>query len=165
MRPLDDTDVRTGFARDRHTFGPGGPLALGGIELPGPRLWGHSDGDAALHAVAGALLGAAGLGDLGSLFPADARTPRGVSSAELVRDVVARIGEGGHRPVAIDLAIEAGRPRLADRLAAMRAAVAMLLEIDVALVGMKASTGNLGGDEGAGRAISASALVTIGRRG
>jgi 2-C-methyl-D-erythritol 2,4-cyclodiphosphate synthase len=161
---LRDLDVRTGYARDRHTFGPGGPLALGGIELPGPRLQGHSDGDAALHAVAGALLGAAGLGDLGQLFPPDSRTPNGIASGELVRSVVERVGEAGLEPLAVDLTIEAARPRLGDRLPGMRTAIAALLGIDEGRVGIKASSGNLGGDEGAGRAISASAMATIGRR-
>jgi 2-C-methyl-D-erythritol 4-phosphate cytidylyltransferase/2-C-methyl-D-erythritol 2,4-cyclodiphosphate synthase len=83
---------RIGFGDDAHPFGPGAPLALGGIEHAGaPRLHGHSDGDVVLHAVADALLGAAGLGDLGRLFPADARTPRGIASAALVEEVVARL--------------------------------------------------------------------------
>ncbi|MBI3749578.1 MAG: 2-C-methyl-D-erythritol 4-phosphate cytidylyltransferase, partial [Chloroflexi bacterium] len=79
---------RIGIGHDSHPFGPGMPLALGGVEIPAaPRLHGHSDGDVALHAVADALLGAAGLGDLGRLFPADARTPAGIASTELLRDV------------------------------------------------------------------------------
>ncbi len=77
--------TRTGIGHDSHPFGPGMPLALGGIEIAGaPRLAGHSDGDVALHALADALLGAAGLGDLGRLFPADARTPAGIASARLL---------------------------------------------------------------------------------
>ena len=68
---------------------------LGGVAIAGaPRLHGHSDGDVALHAVADALLGAAGLGDLGRLFPADARTPRGIASA----DLIAEVGDGSRRP-------------------------------------------------------------------
>ena len=79
-RALAPAIARTGFGTDRHPFGPGTGLRLGGIEIAGaPRLAGHSDGDVALHAVADALLGAAGLGDLGRLFPADARTPLGVA--------------------------------------------------------------------------------------
>ena len=86
---------RIGFGEDAHPFGPGAPLALGGIEVPGaPRLHGHSDGDVVLHAVADALLGAAGLGDLGRLYPADATTPRGIASAELLGDVAARVARG-----------------------------------------------------------------------
>ena len=78
--------VRVGLGVDNHPFGPGEPLALGGLRIEGvPRLAGHSDGDAALHAVADALLGAAGLGDLGRLFPADSRTPEGIDSRAAAR--------------------------------------------------------------------------------
>jgi 2-C-methyl-D-erythritol 2,4-cyclodiphosphate synthase len=161
VRSLDAVDLRIGFATDRHSFGPGGPLALGGIEIPGPRLHGHSDGDAILHAVAGALLGAAGVGDLGRLFPADERTPRGIASGEIVHGVVKRLGDAGHRPVAVDVTVEGARPRLGSRLDAMQAAIAALLAIPPERVGIKASSGNLGGDPGAGRAIAASALATI----
>ena len=84
--------VRVGFGHDSHPFGPETGLLLGGIEIPGaPRLVGHSDGDVVLHAVADALLGAAGLGDLGRLFPADARTPRGIASEALLREAMARV--------------------------------------------------------------------------
>ena len=81
---------------DGHPFGPGPSLALGGIMIEGaPRLHGHSDGDVALHALADALLGAAGLGDLGRLFPADAETPAGIASEALLGEVVAA---GRRRP-------------------------------------------------------------------
>ena len=79
--------TRTGIGHDSHPFGPGDARsALGGVEIDGaPRLAGHSDGDVALHAIADALLGATGLGDLGRLFPADARTPRGIASTRAGR--------------------------------------------------------------------------------
>ena len=93
-----DTARRTGIGHDSHPFGPGEPLALGGIRIAGaPRLHGHSDGDVALHAVADALLGAAGLGDLGSLFPAGPSTPAGIDSGALLADVVARTAAAGWR--------------------------------------------------------------------
>ncbi|HET7026834.1 MAG TPA: 2-C-methyl-D-erythritol 2,4-cyclodiphosphate synthase [Candidatus Limnocylindrales bacterium] len=154
--------VRVGFARDRHSFGPGGPLALGGIEIPGPRLVGHSDGDVALHAIAGALLGAGGLADLGRLFPADHRTPHGTPSGRLLLEVVRRLESAGYRPLGVDLTIEGARPRLGDRLDAMRDAIAELVELSPDAVSVKASSGNLGGDEGAGRAVAASAVATVG---
>jgi 2-C-methyl-D-erythritol 2,4-cyclodiphosphate synthase len=154
--------TRTGFGTDRHAFGPGDGLRLGGIDIAGaPRLHGHSDGDAALHAVAGALLGAAALGDLGALYPADERTPQGVASARLLRDVVAQLGAAGWRPAAVDLTIRGARPRLAGHLPAMRDAVSGLLGVDAGAVSVKASTGNLSGDAGAGRVVEAEALVTI----
>jgi 2-C-methyl-D-erythritol 4-phosphate cytidylyltransferase/2-C-methyl-D-erythritol 2,4-cyclodiphosphate synthase len=154
--------VRIGFGHDSHPFGPAMPLRLGGVEIEGaPRLHGHSDGDVALHAVADALLGAAGLGDLGRLFPADARTPRGIASDALLREVVARLAGAGLRPASVDVTIIGARPRLGARLDGMRAAIASLLGVDEAAVNVKASTGNLAGDEGAGRSISARAVATV----
>jgi 2-C-methyl-D-erythritol 4-phosphate cytidylyltransferase / 2-C-methyl-D-erythritol 2,4-cyclodiphosphate synthase len=153
---------RSGIGHDHHPFGPGQPLLLGGIEIAGaPRLHGHSDGDVALHAVADALLGAAGLGDLGRLFPAGPATPAGVASSDLLRAVVGRLAEAGWRPATLDLTIVAARPRLAGHLDAMRAALAAQLEIGPERVSVKASTGNLSGEDGAGRSISALALATI----
>src|SRR5206468_12935157 len=87
---------KVGFGDDSHPFGPGSPLALGGVEIAGaPRLSGHSDGDVVLHAVADAVLGAAGLGDLGRLFPPDGRTPRGIDSGELLVEVMTRARTAG----------------------------------------------------------------------
>ncbi len=154
--------ARVGFGHDSHPFGPGTGLRLGGIEIAGaPRLAGHSDGDVALHAVADALLGAAGQGDLGRIFPADARTPQGVASADLLREVVARLAAAGLRPASVDIVVIGARPRLGGRLDEMRAAIAGLLGLPAAAVNVKASTGNLAGDEGAGRSISARAVATV----
>ncbi len=153
---------RTGIGHDAHPFGPGGPLRLGGVEITGaPRLHGHSDGDVVLHAVADALLGAAGMGDLGRLYPAGPATPRGVDSRELLAAVVARLTGAGWRPVSVDLTVVAARPRLGDHLDAMRAAIAALLGLDPSRVNVKASTGNLDGSDGAGRSVSTLALATI----
>jgi 2-C-methyl-D-erythritol 2,4-cyclodiphosphate synthase len=164
LRSLDGHLVRVGLARDRHPFGPGEPLALGGIDIPGPRLFGHSDGDVALHAVGGALLSAAGLGDLGRAFPSDLRTPAGIASSRLVREVVDRLASAGVRPAAVDVEIEAGRPRLAPYLDEIAAEIARLVELDASRVSVSASTGNLGGDTGAGRAIEATAIAVVERR-
>ena len=159
---LAPTIARTGFGHDSHPFGPGMPLRLGGVEIAGaPRLYGHSDGDVALHAVADALLGAAGLGDLGRMFPADARTPQGIASDALLRAVVARLESVALWPASVDITIIGARPRLGPRLDAMRAAIAALLGVDEAVVNVKASTGNLAGDDGAGRSISAHAVATV----
>ena len=155
-------ETRTGFSTDGHPFGPGDGLWLGGVEIPAaPRLHGHSDGDAALHAIAGALLGASRLGDLGTVYPADERTRRGIASSELLRGVVGRLADAGWRPVSVDVTIIAGRPRIAEHMGRMRTAIAELLGVAPEAVGMKASTGNLSGDVGAGRAIEAHALATV----
>lgn len=154
--------LRVGIGEDAHPFGPGAPLALGGVTFADvPRLHGHSDGDAALHAVADALLGATGMGDLGRAFPAGPWTPRGIPSGALLAEVVAWIGAAGWAPASIDLTIEAARPRLGLRLDEIAAAIADLLGLPAELVSVKASTGNLLGPEGAGRAISARAIAVV----
>lgn len=151
-----------GMGHDQHPFGPGEPLALGGIVIAGaPRLHGHSDGDVALHAVCDALLGATGSGDLGRLFPAGPSTPSGIASSELVAEVLRQVTEGGWRVAGVDLTIVAARPRLAGHLDAMRMAIAALLGMDAGAVNVKASSGNLAGDDGAGRSISAMAIASL----
>jgi 2-C-methyl-D-erythritol 4-phosphate cytidylyltransferase / 2-C-methyl-D-erythritol 2,4-cyclodiphosphate synthase len=154
--------ARVGFGQDSHPFGPGEPLALGGIVIDGaPRLHGHSDGDVVLHAVCDALLGAAGLGDLGRTFPAGPETPEGIASTVMLGEVVRRIGAAGWTVGNLDVTIVAARPRLGARLDAMRAAIAGTLGVAAGRVNVKASTGNLGGDEGAGRSITAVAVASL----
>jgi len=153
---------RIGYGHDRHPFGPGEPLQLGGVAITGaPRLHGHSDGDVALHAIADAMLGAAGLGDLGRLAPDDARTPRGIESRTLLGLARARAQEAGWSASAVDLTITGARPRLGERLDAMADAIAELLGLQRSAVSVKASTGNLQGPEGEGRAVAATAIVTL----
>jgi len=154
---------RYATGRDSHPFGPEDGLRLGGIELPdAPRLWGHSDGDAALHAICDALLAAAGQGDLGRAFPAGDPATRGIDSRELLRHVVGRLGAAGATPSSVDLTITAARPHLGGaRLERMRAVIAELTLLPMGAVSVKAATGNLAGDEGGGRVISASALAGV----
>jgi 2-C-methyl-D-erythritol 2,4-cyclodiphosphate synthase len=153
---------RIGLGRDRHPFGPGEPLRLGGVEIAGaPRLHGHSDGDVVVHAVADALLGAAGLGDLGRLAPPDERTPRGIESTRLLEATLAQLATAGWRPASLDLVIVGARPRLAPHLDAIRDHLAGLLGLAPDRVSAKASTGNLQGPEGEGRAIAAHVIATI----
>jgi 2-C-methyl-D-erythritol 2,4-cyclodiphosphate synthase len=157
--------VRIGLGRDSHPFGPGDGLALGGIRIPGaPALVGHSDGDVALHAIADALLGAAALGDLGRMFPAGDPATKGTASAGLVQSVAERLSDAGYDPVGLDLTIVAARPPLGAHLDEMRAAIARVLGLPADAVSVKASTGNLTGDEGAGRVVSAQAVATIAPR-
>jgi len=154
--------MRTGIGHDSHPFGPGTPLVLGGIRIEGaPRLHGHSDGDVALHAVCDALLGGAGLGDLGRMFPAGPATPAGIDSAVLLEDVVGRVEGARLRPASLDLTIVAARPKLGSWLDAMRDVLAAALGLEATRVNVKASTGNLDGMDGAGRGISALAIVVL----
>jgi 2-C-methyl-D-erythritol 4-phosphate cytidylyltransferase/2-C-methyl-D-erythritol 2,4-cyclodiphosphate synthase len=155
--------LRHGYGHDSHPFGAADGLRLGGVVFAdAPRLHGHSDGDVALHAVCDALLGAAGLGDLGQLFPPGDPATRGVDSRDLVGAVVQRVRDQGWHPASVDLMIEGARPRLGRAgVDEIRAALAHLIGVDRASVSVKASTGNLSGDAGAGRVISASALVAV----
>jgi 2-C-methyl-D-erythritol 2,4-cyclodiphosphate synthase/2-C-methyl-D-erythritol 4-phosphate cytidylyltransferase len=153
---------RIGLGTDSHPFGPGEPLVLGGLRLEGsPRLSGHSDGDVALHAVADAILGAAGLGDLGRLFPADSRTPAGIDSRVLLASVAEKARAAGWVPANVDLTIVAARPKLVALLPAMGDAIAEALGVEASAVNVKASTGNLEGSEGSGRSISATAVAWL----
>lgn len=158
---------RTGFGQDSHPFGPEWGMALGGIHIAeAPALLGHSDGDVALHAVADALLGAAALGDLGRLYPAAEPSTAGIASSRLLGDVIALLGRSGFEPRGVDVTIVGARPHLgSSRLEAMRATIAKVLGLPLEQVSVKASSGNLGGDEGAGRMLSARAVATIQRRG
>jgi 2-C-methyl-D-erythritol 4-phosphate cytidylyltransferase/2-C-methyl-D-erythritol 2,4-cyclodiphosphate synthase len=154
--------VRVGIGDDGHPFGPGFPLALGGIAIDAaPRLHGHSDGDVALHAVCNALLGAAGLGDLGRIFPPGPSTPAGIASRELVAECLRQVRAAGLAPLSVDVTIIGARPRLGARLPEMRDAIAGLLALSADRVNVKASTGNLAGWEGAGRGISARAVAIV----
>lgn len=158
--------VSFGFGEDTHPFGPGDGLMLGGVLVAGaPRLYGHSDGDVVLHALATAILSACGLGDLGRLFPPTDPSTTGVASAKLVAEAVNRAREAGWRVDRAQLSIVGARPRLGGRrLDEMKALVAQMVGTEPDSVSVVASTGNLTGDEGAGRVIRASALVTVIRR-
>jgi 2-C-methyl-D-erythritol 4-phosphate cytidylyltransferase / 2-C-methyl-D-erythritol 2,4-cyclodiphosphate synthase len=159
----DARATRVTLGVDSHPFGPGDGLRLCGLLIEGaPRLHGHSDGDVALHALSDALLAAAGDGDLGRLFPSGERRTRGVDSRELLAQVMRRFEGAGLTLTNVDLTILGARPRLgARRLEEMARTVAGLVGLDPAHVSVKAATGNLGGDEGAGRVISASCLVSV----
>jgi 2-C-methyl-D-erythritol 2,4-cyclodiphosphate synthase/2-C-methyl-D-erythritol 4-phosphate cytidylyltransferase len=154
---------RAGIGFDAHRFDPATPLRLGGLEFSGePGLAGHSDGDAALHAVIDALLGAAASGDIGSLFPASDERWRNADSADLLRDTVGRIASAGWRPVAIDLAIVAAHPAIAPRRAEMASRVAGLCGIGAEAVSVKGTTSDGLGFAGV-EGIAAFAVAVIGR--
>jgi len=117
--------IRIGMGYDVHPYAGDGdrPLVLGGVTIDGPGLAGHSDADAVCHAVADALLGPAGLPDLGALFPASDDTYRDASSLALLRDVVMRVCDAGWSVVNVDVVVNAEEPRLAPHLEAMTRAV------------------------------------------
>jgi 2-C-methyl-D-erythritol 4-phosphate cytidylyltransferase/2-C-methyl-D-erythritol 2,4-cyclodiphosphate synthase len=156
------TGMRIGTGFDVHRLVPGRPCRLGGIELPHPTgPQGHSDGDAVLHALADALLGAAGLDDLGTLFPDSAGEHAGASSRAMLADVVRRVRARGFRVANADLVIATEGPRIAPHRPAMRAAIAELLGVEVERVNVKGKSleglGALAG--GAGVAVQAVCLL------
>jgi 2-C-methyl-D-erythritol 4-phosphate cytidylyltransferase/2-C-methyl-D-erythritol 2,4-cyclodiphosphate synthase len=161
-RQPDLPPARVGLGVDSHPFGPGDSLVLGGVLIEGaPKLVGHSDGDVALHAVADALLGAMGMGDLGRAFPADSRTPAGMDSRIMLKAVADRVRAAGWRPANVDVTIVAARPHLAELLPLMGRSIAEAIGVDALAVNVKASTGNLIGPDGMGRSVSASAVVMV----
>ena len=159
----EDATPRTALGTDSHPFGSEDGLRLGGLLIEGaPRLHGHSDGDAALHALCDALLAVSGGGDLGRLFPSGERHTRGIDSRELVAEAMSHFAESGLVLTGADVTILGSRPHLGgQRLDAMARNIAALTGLDRARVSVKAATGNLSGDEGAGRVISASCLVSV----
>jgi 2-C-methyl-D-erythritol 2,4-cyclodiphosphate synthase len=154
--------LRVGLGYDVHSFGGERPLVLGGVVLSGEGLVGHSDADAVAHAVSDALLGPAGLPDLGTLFPASDDRYRGASSLELLRDVVARIGAEGWSVVNVDVVINADQPALAPHLGAMAQNLAAVLGPD-AFVSIKPKRGEGIGAVGRREGIAVWAVALLQR--
>ncbi|MEX0710662.1 MAG: 2-C-methyl-D-erythritol 2,4-cyclodiphosphate synthase [Chloroflexota bacterium] len=154
---------RAGIGFDAHRFAAERPLRLGGVSFPGEAgLEGHSDGDAALHAVIDALLGAAGVGDIGTLFPSHDPKWRDADSRDLLRGAVATLSAGGWRPSSLDVTIVASRLAIAPRRGEMAAAIAAACGIDARSVSVKGTTSDGLGFAG-GEGIAAYAVAVIGR--
>jgi len=145
-----------------HRLAEGRPLVLGGVRIPHERgLLGHSDADAVLHAITDAVLGALGDGDIGQHFPDSDARYRGVSSADLLRDVVGRMRQRGYAVVNVDVTITAEAPRIGPYRDAIRSEIARLLEIAPEQANVKAKS-NEGLDAiGHGDAIAATAVVLL----
>jgi 2-C-methyl-D-erythritol 4-phosphate cytidylyltransferase/2-C-methyl-D-erythritol 2,4-cyclodiphosphate synthase len=146
-------DLRVGTGFDVHRFDPSRPLVLGGIRFEdSPGLAGHSDADVVLHAAMDAVLGAAGLGDIGEHFPPDDARYEGAASTDLARHVAGLLDRHGLRIVNLDLTVLAEAPRIRDRVDRMREAIAASLATEPARIGVKATTleglGALGRREG-----------------
>jgi len=154
--------MRVGIGYDIHRLVPDRPLRLGGTDVPSPLgLLGHSDGDVLLHAICDALLGAAGLGDIGEHFPDSDPAYKDIDSAELIAATLDKVRAAGLEPVNLDANILAQQPRLGHHKASIRERVADLLGLDPAQVSIKART-NEGLDAvGRGQAISAHVVVLL----
>lgn len=153
---------RIGFGFDAHRFGTAGTLQLGGIAFPGvPALEGHSDGDAVLHALTDAILGAVAGPDIGALFPSSDPELRGAASERFVRRALELAARAGYRPGQVDLTIIAERPRLAPRIEEMRQRLGGVLGVAPNAVGLKATTTDGMGFTGRGEGLAAKALVRL----
>jgi 2-C-methyl-D-erythritol 2,4-cyclodiphosphate synthase len=159
-------DLRVGEGWDVHQLVAGRKLILGGVEVPHTTgLLGHSDADVLLHAITDALLGAAGLGDIGRHFPdTDARF-RGADSAVLLAEAMRRVGAEGWRVGNLDTTVIAQAPKLAPHIPAMRERIAAVLGLAPAQVNVKAKTAEKLGPVGEGRAMEARAVVLLHRQG
>jgi 2-C-methyl-D-erythritol 2,4-cyclodiphosphate synthase len=154
--------VRIGQGIDAHRLVPGRRLWLGGIEIPSESgLEGHSDGDVLLHAIASALLGALGAGDLGKHFPSSDPALAGISSRVILERVVARVEAAGLALGNVDATVVAQAPRLAPHLEKMRAAIADALGVDASRVNVKATSTDGLGTLGRGEGIAAFAVALL----
>ena len=153
--------VRTGIGVDSHRLEAGRRLVLGGVEIPHDTgLAGHSDADVLTHAIVDALLGAAGLGDIGQLFPDTDPAFAGADSLVLLRDVVDRVGAAGWAIGHVDATVMMERPKLAPHREAIAAALLGALGAD-ATINVKATTGERRGFVGRGEGVAAMAVATL----
>lgn len=154
--------MRVGHGFDVHAFGPGDRVVIGGVSIAHSQgVLAHSDGDVALHALCDALLGAAGLGDIGGMFPETDPRWAGADSRELLRRVVARVALEGLAVANADLTVIAQAPRLAPHLAEMRSRIAADLGIAAHLVNVKATTTEGLGAVGRGEGLAAHAVTLL----
>ena len=154
--------MRIGLGFDAHPFAEGRSLRLGGVEIPHDRgLAGHSDGDVLLHAIADAVLGAAGRGSLGEHFPDGAEEWRGADSSQLLRKVAVLARETGSRLGNVDAVVIAEAPRLAPHTGASRSRLADILDVEPGRVSVRGTSSNGLGFAGRGEGIAAFAVVLL----
>ena len=157
------SELRVGIGVDAHAFSGATRLVLGGVEFDGPGLAGHSDGDVIAHALIDALLGAANLGDIGSLFPSGEETPAGISSLELLRDAYGRVRASGYELVNADCVLVGERPRIADYRDAMARRLADALDVEASRIAVRATTTDRLGFTGRGEGLAAQAVALLAR--
>ena len=154
--------MRVGIGHDTHRLEEGRPLILGGVRVEHPRgLAGHSDADVVLHAVTDALLGAAGLGDIGDAFPDTDPAWQGADSRLFLRDALQRLNRAGWAVVNVDVIVFAQEPKLGPLKAAIRQSLAGLLGLPEGAVNVKAKTGERVGPIGRAEAIACQAVALL----
>ena len=153
---------RVGLGFDTHRLGNGGPLRIGGIDVPAEvHSIGHSDADVLLHAITDALLGSLAMPDIGRLFPDNAAENKGRDSAEFLMEAVRRVRAAGFEIGNLDCVILAQQPKFASSIDAMRMRIAELIDMPAGDVGLKAKTGEGVGPIGHAEAIAARSVVMI----
>ena len=158
------SELRIGLGVDAHAFAEGVPLVLGGVVIESPRgLAGHSDGDVISHALIDALLGGAGLGDIGSLFPPDEPEWEGASSLDLLRGAAAQVREAGWELVNADCILIGEEPRIAPLREQMRGRLASAVAVDAERVNVRATTTDKLGFTGRGQGLAAQAVALVER--
>jgi 2-C-methyl-D-erythritol 2,4-cyclodiphosphate synthase len=157
--------MRVGMGADAHALVEGVPLVLGGVELDSARgLAGHSDGDVIAHALIDAILGAAGLGDIGTLFPSGALEWEGASSLDLLARAYAQVREEGWELINADCVLVGEEPRIAPVREAMRVQLAGALGVETSLVNVRATTTDGLGFTGRGEGLGALAVALLEKR-
>jgi 2-C-methyl-D-erythritol 2,4-cyclodiphosphate synthase len=156
------SELRIGLGVDAHAFSDGVPLVLGGVAIESPRgLAGHSDGDVIAHALIDALLGGAGLGDIGSLFPPGEPEWEGASSLDLLRRAAAQVHEAGWELVNADCVLIGEEPRIAPLREQMRECLAEAVGVDAERINVRATTTDKLGFTGRGQGLAAQAVVLV----
>jgi 2-C-methyl-D-erythritol 2,4-cyclodiphosphate synthase len=156
------SNLRIGLGEDTHRTAGGGPLRIGGVEVPhNQHLVGHSDADVLLHAITDALLGAAGLPDIGQLFPNTEEANRRRDSGEFLQLAYAKVQGAGYQLVNLDAVVSAQRPKLSSYKKVIIERIAELLEVDRSQVNVKAKTGEGVGTVGRGEVIEARVAALI----
>jgi 2-C-methyl-D-erythritol 2,4-cyclodiphosphate synthase len=154
--------LRIGLGVDAHAFADAIPLVLGGVAIEHPRgLAGHSDGDVIAHALTDALLGAAGLADIGDLFPSEDERYRGADSLELLVEAYAQVRKAGYVLVSADCVLIGQEPRIAPHRLAMRQRLAEALAVEVGRVNVRATTTDALGFTGRGEGLAAQAVALL----
>ena len=154
--------IRVGLGYDVHALVPGRRLVLGGVEIAATHgLLGHSDADVLLHAITDALLGAAGLGDIGGMFPDSDPQHLGADSLELLRRAAERVGGAGWTVGNVDAIVIAQSIRIGPHVASMQARIAPALGVEVTAVGIKGKTSERLGFAGRGEGIAAHAVALL----
>ena len=158
------TELRVGLGYDAHALEEGVPLVLGGVSIDYPRgLAGHSDGDVIAHALIDAVLGAANLGDIVSLFPSGDEQYRGASSLDLLREAYREVREAGWELVNADCVLVGEEPRIGDIRGAMSERLTGALGVDRGLIAVRATTTDHLGFTGRGEGLAAQAVALLRR--